>query len=581
MFARFTMPQKFCMAFGALFILFSLFGLHSYKSSAVLYQSAMDIQSWGSSNHVLGELEANLECYDNFVNLLTEIDRENEYKAIAANIKTLEGYIDESFDEYHEVLENTIYTDEDIAQGMDKEELEILENEEKMWQTYKAAADKVVNFGPEALTNRAAFEAVVKEKNASYAVLTKAINDDVDLCHAGEKEAVMQAEDIHNFVVTSTIGALAFVLCFILWVLYMMVRNVRRASSTVIAVAEKVAQGDLREHAIVYGKDEFGQIAVHFNDMMDNVRKMCGTIQEIAENVSHASDELTANANEVAKSTESVSKAMISVSESAEKQVSELDLTDQKATDMVEVMTKVTEGLSTTATAVDEAVAKTNEGNKLAIETINEIKLLTETVVASAERVAKLGERSEEIDKIVDVITSIAGQTNLLALNAAIEAARAGEHGRGFAVVAEEIRKLAEESNDAALQIGQLIHGIQEETKSAVTVMNEGATAAENGRNNLERTGEALSIILEMVSKLNASYDEMQNNVSDLGAPIEAIVMAMTETYAASTMISEEIEKVSASSQEQTAIAQTIAASSESLATDADKLRAATMKFKL
>lgn len=581
MFARFTMPQKFCMAFGALFILFSLFGLHSYKSSAVLYQSAMDIQSWGSSNHVLGELEVSLEDYDSYVTLLEEIDRENEFKAIEANVKRLAGRVDEGFEEYHAILENTVYDDDDIAQGVDKEEMEILENEIKMWQTYKAAADKVVYFGPEALTDRPRFETAVKEKNAAYSVLIEAISKDVNLCHAGEKEAVVQAEDIHSFVVTSTIGALAFVLCFILSVLYLMVRNVRRASSTVIAVAEKVAQGDLREHAIVYGKDEFGQIAVHFNDMMDNVRKMCGTIQEIAENVSHASDELTANANEVAKSTESVSKAMISVSESAEKQVQELDLTDQKATDMVEVMTKVTEGLSTTATAVDEAVAKTNEGNKLAIETINEIKLLTETVVASAERVAKLGERSEEIDKIVDVITSIAGQTNLLALNAAIEAARAGEHGRGFAVVAEEIRKLAEESNDAALQIGQLIHGIQEETKSAVTVMNEGATAAENGRNNLERTGEALSIILEMVSKLNASYDEMQNNVSDLGAPIEDIVMAMTETYAASTMISEEIEKVSASSQEQTAIAQTIAASSESLATDADKLRAATMKFKL
>ena len=90
-----------------------------------------------------------------------------------------------------------------------------------------------------------------------------------------------------------------------------------------------------------------------------------------------------------------------------------------------------------------------------------------------------------------------------------------------------------------------------------------------------------MSIILEMVSKLNASYDEMKNNVSNLGAPIEDIVMAMTETYAAATMISEEIEKVSASSQEQTAIAQTIASSSELLSTDADKLRAATMKFKL
>ena len=71
MFARFTMAQKFYMAFGALFILFSLFGLHSYKSSAVLYQSARDIESWGSISHLLSELEANLENYDSYVSLLT------------------------------------------------------------------------------------------------------------------------------------------------------------------------------------------------------------------------------------------------------------------------------------------------------------------------------------------------------------------------------------------------------------------------------------------------------------------------------------------------------------------------------
>ena len=143
------------------------------------------------------------------------------------------------------------------------------------------------------------------------------------------------------------------------------------------------------------------------------------------------------------------------------------------------------------------------------------INIKNETVSLS-EAIDRLASSSNQIGEILGVINDIANQTNLLALNAAIEAARAGEHGRGFAVVAEEIRKLAEESNDAALQIGQLIQGIQEETKNAVTVMNEGAAAAENGRNNLERTGKALSIILEMVSKLNASYDEMKNNVISL-----------------------------------------------------------------
>ena len=121
----------------------------------------------------------------------------------------------------------------------------------------------------------------------------------------------------------------------------------------------------------------------------------------------------------------------------------------------------------------DKTTNAASQGDKAVDAAINQMKNIERSVSSSAQVVAKLGERSKEIGQIVDAISGIAGQTNLLALNAAIEAARAGEQGRGFAVVAEEVRKLAEQSQEAAKQIANLISEIQTETDSAVVAMDD------------------------------------------------------------------------------------------------------------
>lgn len=123
------------------------------------------------------------------------------------------------------------------------------------------------------------------------------------------------------------------------------------------------------------------------------------------------------------------------------------------------------------------------------------MKNITEQVSVSAQVVGNLGKRSDEIGQIVETISGIAAQTNLLALNAAIEAARAGEQGRGFAVVADEVRKLAEQSAEAAANISKLIITIQQDTNSAVESIENGNRGVKDGMESVMATGEAFRII--------------------------------------------------------------------------------------
>jgi methyl-accepting chemotaxis protein len=195
--------------------------------------------------------------------------------------------------------------------------------------------------------------------------------------------------------------------------------------------------------------------------------------------------------------------------------------------------------------------------------------------------VQSLGERSTEIGQIIDTISNIAAQTNLLALNAAIEAARAGEAGRGFAVVAEEVRKLAEQSGEAAGNIAALISAIQKDTDEAVQAMAKGNASVEKNTTLVNEAGQAFTTIEEMVNVLYMNIEHAIKDIDNVNASSRTVVDSVNRIREVSIKTSHEAQSVSASTEEQSSIMHEMSEASRALTEMSQDLQKHIAQFKI
>ncbi len=209
------------------------------------------------------------------------------------------------------------------------------------------------------------------------------------------------------------------------------------------------------------------------------------------------------------------------------------------------------------------------------------MKRLQQAVEEATSIIKSLGERSQQIGLIVDVITNIANQTNMLALNAAIEASRAGEHGRGFAVVAEEVRSLAEGSKRAADQISRMVRDTESETSRVVKVMETSQETVTGSIQVISETLDSLRDVAEVVNEMAGVIDsisqaaELQKDAAARAADTSREIAVVAEQSAAS------IEEASATAEEQSASMEEITASVQELAELSEKLREAVSEFRI
>ena len=317
-----------------------------------------------------------------------------------------------------------------------------------------------------------------------------------------------------------------------------MVEYLREAAG----VADRIAAGDLTAEAAP--KSERDALGNSFAKMATRLRQVVSQLTDTSAVLNQAAKQMASTSEETGRAVEEIARAVSEVAQGAEQQV--------------RMVSEAQSGAQQSAEAASSARALVEEGIAAADGATHAMSSVRESSDLATQAVGSLQERSVQIGGIVETISAIAGQTNLLALNAAIEAARAGEQGRGFAVVAEEVRKLAEEAQQAAEEIGRLIGEIQSETERVNAVVVQSA----------ERSGEAG----EVVDRASTAFSQIEAAVAQMSTQIGEIAAKATEVASVAEQSSASAQQVSASTEETSASTEEIAAAASELARTASEL---------
>ena len=334
--------------------------------------------------------------------------------------------------------------------------------------------------------------------------------------------------------------------------------------------AARISERDLSRQ--VTPKSERDLLGSAFARMSSNLRQMISEISERTGSVSSASTQMASTSEETGRAIAEIASAVNTVAHGAELQVQSVEEVRQLTDELVVASRASAANANETAHAAEQARGLAREGVEAAGNATVAMTAVRDSSAKVSDTIRTLGEKSDEIGGIVETITGIAAQTNLLALNAAIEAARAGEHGRGFAVVAEEVRHLAEESQQAAATIGNLIEQIQRDTREAVEVVAVGVEQTREGVDTVEQTREVFVRIGDSVEDMSGRVDEIAAAIRQIASAGERMreriesVAAVAESSSAST------QEVSASTEQSSASTQEIAASAQQLASTAEEL---------
>lgn len=342
---------------------------------------------------------------------------------------------------------------------------------------------------------------------AEYAdSMMKALAALIEYNAKGAEQASQRSSAVFEEAFSLIVVALVMILVALIAIATLLTRSIVLPLADAVAVAERVATGDLTQDIPVLGRDEPALLLRALSRMQQSLRD---TLRKIAA----SSDQLASASEELHTVTEDTSRGL-------HQQSAEIDQAATAVNQMTAAVEEVANNAVSTADASKGADQTTREGRDQVNQAPASIQYLVSDVTDTSGEIEQLASNANEISRVLDVIGAIAGQTNLLALNAAIEAARAGEAGRGFAVVADEVRALAHRTQQSTAEIEQMISGIQSGTERAVSAMHTSQDRANGTLEVAQSAGQALEVIAEAITSINqrnlviASASEQQAQVA-------------------------------------------------------------------
>ncbi len=343
------------------------------------------------------------------------------------------------------------------------------------------------------------------------------------------------------------------------------VSRVRKLSNAAL----EVSRGDL-SHAVGTDssglRDDIDELAGAIANMQENLRELVRHILNTAESVADSATELSRSSEAVNAQASDVGASMKSIARGAESQSELVARASKTISEMAGAVVRAAGSANESAKAAAATRAAAEEGSNAARLAGDKLTKVFNRIETSSREVFAFGEKTQEISKIVDVITQVAQQTNLLALNATIEAARAGEYGRGFAVVADEVRKLAESAGRSAEQISRLARDISGQSAAVVTAMKQGIDELAQGREDLTtivrsigsitdtaRDGaEKVGLITEAAKEQQKGSEAMVGAISEISLVARQNVVATEGVRTAMDSQSQQVARLTAAAQELT-----------------------------
>ncbi len=319
----------------------------------------------------------------------------------------------------------------------------------------------------------------------------------------------------------------------------------RRALELLIEV-DPVSRGDLTIRANVT-EDEIGTVADSYNATINSLRKIVAQVQTAAK--------------QMAATTSNNEGAVQGLSAEALRQAEEINGVLDRIQEMSNSIRAVAKSAGQAKMAVQQAAQTVEAGDAAMNRTVEGILAIRETVAQTTKKVKRLGESSQKISKVVNLISTFADQTNLLALNASIEAAHAGEQGRGFAVVADEVRTLARQSAAATAEIENLVKEIQTETNEVVAAMEAGTQQVVTGTRLVDETRQSLNQITEVSSQISGLVQQIVSAAVTQAQASKEVIDTMAGVAAIASQTSNEATAVSASFKELLTLAQELQSS--------------------
>ncbi|OIJ21854.1 hypothetical protein BKP45_03935 [Anaerobacillus alkalidiazotrophicus] len=358
-------------------------------------------------------------------------------------------------------------------------------------------------------------------------------------------------------------------------------RGITKPLDHIIGIMKNIENGDFTKTSEIKGENEIGKLSQGFNHMISTIRSLIKSSNQVGLSVSDNTNNLNQLAKHSAEMTEEIKAAANEIATGAMEQAHEVSEVQKIMQQFVNEINDV----QTRLNIVKENSVQVHHVSSGAIKVVNELTEHANLSKQSSEKIKNetilVEGKVSEISNFIKVIREISEQTNLLALNASIEAARAGDAGKGFAVVATEVRKLAENTNEATEKIAQIVADIKKETSQMVKEVNEGMNIFDLQQTSVENVNDVFHSILKSLDQTMNEFNTLYVSIKDMDQQKESTIRAIESIAAITQQAAASIEEITASIEEQAKSADQLKESSEHLAEEAHHLNHSISKFKV